>query len=140
MVFLIRSKLRTPFVRYLLAGGVSYVIEIGSILVLLRFLNFTDIASVAVSFWAGLLASFGLQKLLVFSSKTTKKRTLHQLLLYLCLVAFNYGFTLGMVALLSPAVHVTIARSAALLVTTIWNFIFYSKIIFRHENSTIPTR
>lgn len=87
--------------------------------------------AVAIGFWVGFFLAFIMQKLLAFRNTTAApKQVLRQSVLYILLVLFNYGFTLGFVALLSPLMGVYIARTVALAITTCWNFIIYKKLIF----------
>lgn len=123
--------LNNKLFRYITAGGLSYALELASILALVHIFKTSSLAAVAIAFWIGLLVSFVLQKIFTFSNKTPSSRTAKQLTMYLILVSLNYAFTLGLVAALDSILDVSISRTIALIVTTAWNFIIYSKIIFR---------
>lgn len=136
--------------RYLFVGGASYAIELG-VMYLLLFIGLSSVMSVGVAFWFGLLVAFFLQKAFTFKdSGTSKKRTTLQFALYGALVAFNYVFTLLLVAYSDtiggavfglvknlPIVgdiesfNLLFTRSLALGITIIWNFLLYRHVIFK---------
>lgn len=127
-------KSRLP--HYLLIGGVSYLIELSVLLFLAKVLLFTPALAVAYSFWVGLVASFFLQKYIAFKSKNGDKKTIgKQAVLYGALVLFNYVFTILLVGLLADLIGLVMARTLALLLTVSWNFLLYSKVIFKHTSS-----
>jgi putative flippase GtrA len=117
--------------RYLLAGGLSYAIELSCLLLIHRFLGVATVAATAIAFWIGLVASFVLQKLLAFQDyEKTKKLISRQLSVYLLLIGFNYLFTLGVVALFPPS-YIIFSRTLALVIVTTWNFAFYKRFVFK---------
>ena len=119
-------------VRYILIGGTSFVIEIGVLYLLIHYMTLPAVAAVAVSFWIGLIVSFVCQKYLAFQdNNTSKKRFLKQSVTYGLLIAINYFFTILFVSLCDDILGVYVARTAALIITTGWNYIIYAKIIFK---------
>jgi len=117
--------------RYLLAGGVSYFIEISALYAFVIFANTSTITATAISFWIGLIVSFLIQKTYTFKNRsTTKKETSRQIVLYCMLVAFNYVFTILFVYVLHEY-EVGVIRTIALIITTLWNFYIYKRFIFR---------
>lgn len=124
----LRSK---SLVRYIVAGGASYAIELSCLLAFHRFLGLSVEAATAIAFWAGLTTSFLLQKLFAFKDyRKTLKSISKQLGAYALLIAFNYVFTLAVVAIF-PSRLVVISRTLALIATTVWNYIIYKKFIFK---------
>lgn len=118
--------------RYIFTGGASYLIELSFLLFLTKVLHFTPAVGVACSFWVGLAISFLLQKHIAFQDKNNDKKSISkQVGLYGVLVAFNYAFTILFVSLLAKVLGLVIARTLALALTTIWNFLLYSKVIFK---------
>lgn len=127
----INIYLRKPFVRYLLVGGSAYVLEILIIFALTR-AGINSVIAVGVSFWAGLLYSFILQKFFAFRDKRTQhKVVLLQVLMVCALVAFNFVFTIVLTAVLQHILPAIITRTIAIGITTIWNFYLYKAHIFR---------
>lgn len=129
------KNINNTAMRYLLVGGGSYVIEIG-VLFSLKKLGLSNLASVAISFWIGLISSFLLQKFITFKSSSPSKKHLGmQIILYLSLVAFNYVFTLLLVGTIGKAINVLIIRTLAIICTTVWNYYFYKIHIFSDSKS-----
>lgn len=120
-----------PIVRYVVVGGISYLLELASIYIFVM-IGISAVGAIAISFWIGLIVSFLLQKLVAFSDKRRSPRAIaSQSLAYGILVLANYVFTIGVVYIGTALVGVYIARTIALVITTAWNYIIYSKIIFR---------
>jgi putative flippase GtrA/LmbE family N-acetylglucosaminyl deacetylase len=112
--------------RYVIVGATAYVIEIASLWVLRRVLELSDLRSVAISFWIGFVVAFGLQKLVTFRDyRATKNTVTKQIGAYSLLAAWNYGFTLLSVELLSGVLSVFVVRTLAVTMITSWNFIIY---------------
>ena len=122
---------RNKKVRYILAGSISYAIEIACLLVLAKDYYFDAAVSVGIAFWVGLFISFLMQKYLAFSNNSTAKKTAWQLYLYLWLVGFNYLFTISWVIFTELFLGLALARTVALVITTFWNYFLYERLIFR---------
>ena len=138
--------------RYILAGGLSYIIEL-AFMYLFLFFGLSSVASVGIAFWVGLSIAFFLQKAFAFKDTgTSKKKTALQMGQYGALVAVNYTFTLALVyyhdAIGGPVYtllenfplvnqiedfNLLFARTLALGITTVWNFVLYKYIIFRQK-------
>lgn len=131
---MIRRLLSHQLLRYILVGGTAFVIEIALIILMTAVLTISPVLSVAIAFWFGLSITFIMQKLLTFqNTEHTAKKVGFQATTYLLLVAINYGFTLFFVWLFEPLIGVVIARSIALVITTTWNYVLYSKVIFKKK-------
>lgn len=117
--------------RYLVIGISVYLFEL-LVIVVARQAGFGSVAAVGLSFWAGLVLSFGLQKIVTFGDRRLHHRVLiPQLAAFAALVMFNFGFTLALTKLLEDIVPATICRTVALGITTIWNFYLYKTRIFK---------
>lgn len=117
--------------RYIFIGGVSYAVELIVLLSLANLLLLSPELSVACSFWIGLIVSFLLQKYIAFGNSVSDKKTVgKQTTLYGLLVLFNYSFTIAFVGIFTDLLGLFVARTAALLLTTIWNYLAYKKLIF----------
>ena len=120
-----------PGARYVVVGGTTYALEIAVILIA-HHDGVGPILSVALSYGVGLLVSFTLQKLFTFGDRRTHhKVVLPQITAFSALVAFNFGFTLGVTQLLQHDMPLVVVRTLALGITTIWNFYLYKTRIFR---------
>lgn len=117
--------------RYVIVGGSVYLFEV-AVIAAGQSMGLSAVTAIAVSFWLGLVLSFGLQKLVTFGDKRLHRRiVLPQLLAFMLLVLFNFGFTFLMSKLLSGMLPAVIIRTLALGVTTCWNFYLYKTRIFK---------
>jgi putative flippase GtrA len=132
MHYILKRVIANTLFRYVLIGGVSFVIEIAVLYSMVHIFNLSSLIAVAVSFWVGLVISFILQKIIAFQDKDkSSKKLLRQSMIYISLVIINYFFTIVFVAILESTLGLLLARTVALIITTSWNFIIYSKIIFK---------
>jgi putative flippase GtrA len=133
----VRQLLKRRGVRYLLVGGGVYVLELAVIL-LAQHLGASAIVAVAAGFWVGLVVSFVLQKFIAFGDKRTHRRILlPQIAAVTVLVLFNFGFTLLVTKLFTPALPAVVSRTLALAITVTWNFYLYKTRIFKSEDDLI---
>lgn len=130
---------KQKLVRYLLVGGTAYGVEISCLYFFVHALNLSSLRAVAISFWIGFVVAFILQKLITFKNYDKQTTTItKQLIGYGLLVAWNYGFTLIMVKLLSRHGSIIMIRTFVILIVTSWNFIFY-QMIFKEQPKPIKT-
>ena len=128
-----RGLLQKPLFRYLFVGGLTYVVDMTVLIGLHSGLHTQRTVAAGASFWVGLVFSFVLQKFVAFQDyKKEVKVISRQAFWYSVLVAFNYGLTLLIVSWF-PDKALILSRTAAVAVTSIWNFFFYKYIIFRGE-------
>ena len=123
LVAIIRGMLQKRSVRYLIVGGAVYLLELW-IIVVAQQRGATPTEAVAISFTAGLIVSFFLQKIVTFGDKRMHhKVVLRQAIAVGLLVVWNLCFTVLLTRLLQSVVPPTVTRTIALLITTIWNFL-----------------
>lgn len=128
--------LESSVVRYVFAGGLAYAVELTVLIALHKVIGTSAELATAVAFWVGLSTSFILQKHLAFRDyERTLKSISKQIGRYALLVAFNYVFTLSVVAVF-PESLVLISRTLALILTTIWNYYIYNRFIFNASDRT----
>lgn len=133
----IKQLLARPGYRYLLVGGSVYVFELLVIVVMQR-LGSSAVWAVAVSFCLGTLVSFFLQKLVAFGDRRMHhKILLPQMIATALLILWNLGFSVLLTKLLQDFVPAVVTRTAALGVTTIWNFYLYKTRIFKNSEELI---
>ena len=111
--------------KYLVVGISVYLFELLVIFIALQ-MGSNSVFAVGLSFWLGLIVSFGLQKVITFGDKRTHHKILvPQIVAYSILVLFNFGFTLAFTAVLESYLPAAVLRTLALGITTIWNFYLY---------------
>jgi putative flippase GtrA len=119
--------------KYLCAGVTAFVVEFGSFLLLLH-LGLHTIAANSISFILGLLTSFTINRIWTFSGKTYAKRMHHQLARYVTLALINLLLTnLIVQGLIHFNVSPSAAKIAAMIVTSMWNFILLKVAVFKHH-------
>lgn len=127
----IHSLSRHQAIRYVFIGGVSYVAEVSVLLLLQSTTSYSPGALVGISFWVGLIISFSLQKYITFKNLDSSRKVVgKQAIYYGLLVAFNFIFTIVFVELSAQWIDVVTARTIALVITTIWNYLIYKRLIF----------
>ena len=121
--------------RYLFVGGTGVLFELVVIFVMVRVFSSSDSLAVTMSYWLGVLVSFLLQKFFAFKSRDVRAKTVtRQIIFFGLLLVFNYIFTLVFVQLTGEIINIYLARIIALVITTMWNFYVYKKIIFKNGN------
>lgn len=115
--------------KYIIIGGIAYLVEMGTLLLLKKGIGLSPIQAVAISFWVGFAAAFLLQKYLTFQDYN---KAIHliakQLFWYGLLTLWNYSFTLLVVKTFVGHTSVFVIRTAAILIITSWNFLIYSRL------------
>jgi putative flippase GtrA len=133
----LRAMLAKPGYRSLLIGGVVYIFEL-AVIVLAEVYGASPVWAVAISFCAGTIVSFLLQKLITFGDKRMHHRVLiPQIIAMTLLVLWNLGFSVLLTKILEAHVPAVVSRTLALGVTTIWNFYLYKTRIFKNSNEEL---
>jgi putative flippase GtrA len=131
------KNLSKPTRRYLVIGVSVYLFEL-LIIFVAQWFGASNLLAVGLSFWLGMLVSFGLQKLVTFQDRRLHHRVLiPQLIAFSVLVLANFGFTLLLAHLLSGILPPALSRTLALGITTIWNFYLYKTRIFKTDTPTV---
>lgn len=126
----IKNVLQRRSARYVLVGGMVYVLEL-IIIIIAQNMGASAVVAVALSFTIGLIVSFFLQKLFSFGDRRMHHKIIvPQAIAVGLLVVWNFCFTLGMTRLLEDLLSPTITRTIALAITTIWNYYLYKTRIF----------
>lgn len=137
MIARLISLLKRPLYRYVIVGGSVYLFEL-AVIAVVQWRGGSALVAVALSFWLGLLVSFGLQKLVTFGDKRMHHKVfIVQVTAFTALVLFNFVFTLLTTKLLSPWLPAALVRTLALGTTTIWNYYLYRTRIFRVDDKTL---
>lgn len=137
MIQKLLNSLSPAMKRYLIVGVSVYLLEL-VVIVVVEQLGGGPVLAVGMSFWIGLVVSFVLQKFVTFQDKRTHHKILiPQVVAAICLVLFNFGFTILVTKLLTDVVPAVISRTLALGVTTLWNFYLYKTRIFKNDESPV---
>lgn len=139
---MIKKLFNSSFVRYIIVGVGSLVVDYGLLLFGYHVLNLDLAVATTAGFIAGMLANFLLNKFWAFGDTGhTAKRSALQMTMYVGLVIFNLLFTnVFVIFLQNNNVGPEVSKIASTAMITLWNFIIYKKIIFKKRTlETEPT-
>ena len=129
--------IKTEKARFVIVGGINTAIDFG-VLFTLTFLGIDKIIANYISTTCGLIFSFFANKSFTFQTTTTSKK---QFVLFIIVTLTGLWVLQPLVIwlstmLLSPlipssAICLFIAKLAATAVSLTWNYLFYSRIVFK---------
>lgn len=126
-----QNLIQNSLFRYVFVGGMAYIIDIGVLILCYEVLHTPRGVAAGVSFWAGLLFSFGMQKFVAFQDFQKEVKAISkQVFWYAGLVAFNYFLTIVVVSYF-PGKDIILSRTLAVAITTLWNYLIFKNIIFK---------
>lgn len=130
-----RSPIKTKQIsRYLISGITAFAVEYGSFSIMLGLFNAPIFVINSLSFAFGLATSFSLNRLWTFTGGIYQKQTTHQAANYVTLALINLLLTNFIVEFLRHfSVDPKPAKLLAMVVTSIWNFLLFKRIIFAHK-------
>lgn len=125
---LARSLWQSSLVRYLIAGGLSFLVDFGILALLHEVLNWQTWIATAVAFVVSFAFTYSIQRFFAFGGETPHGVALVK---YTLLVVFNLIATTVIVTLIGQSV-VTWAggKVIATVITTIWNYFAYRYWVF----------
>lgn len=126
---------RHHFVRYLIVGGTTFVIDFGTLAILHGKFGFGIAASTSVAYWLSVTYNFILNRYWTFD--VWEKQSLqHHITAYLLLLIINYLFAVTFVSFASDHINYLYAKAIAVIIQMIWTYPVYKKYIFvsRTEN------
>ena len=123
------KKLR-QFIRYLLVGGFSFLLEYSLFFILLKVFAIHYLIANSIVYSSASLINFLLNRAWTFKSNG---KINHQLFLYFSLVGFNFFASNGLLYILTGLllIHPLISKIVAMCMIVSWNFILYKKVIYK---------
>jgi putative flippase GtrA len=110
-------------------GGSTFAIDLFLLLILHDHLGVGVALATTISYWIAIVYNFILNRYWTFS--LSEKSNLHKHLgAYLCLLAFNYLFTVIFVSLVSNYTQVGVAKVLAVAIQITWTYKIYKDFIF----------
>jgi putative flippase GtrA len=132
------------FIRYLLIGGTTFVIE--NFLLLAFKAKLGLVVATSIGYWVSILYNFTMNRWWSFSA-TEKNSLRRHALTYGALLAFNYLFLTIFVKLVSRAMYfggnhtfnIEVANVLAVLIQVSWTYVIYKNYIFakKEQSDTI---
>ncbi len=133
----INLLMNLSFLKYVITGGLAFVSEYSSFLLLFKVLQLHLYLAASVSFIVGLIISFVLNRMWSFRSEEFTRSQRQQAGLYLSLAAINLGLTnLFIFAAVNLGILEEIAKVIAMALVVAWNFLIFKFVIFKNEDGT----
>ena len=124
-----KTLYRHHFIRYLLIGGTTFIIDFGLLFSLKTRAHTSLVVATSVGYWISILYNFTMNRWWSFSA--AEKNNLHRhALTYGALLAFNFLFTIIFVGLVSKVMYFGFAKVLAVLIQMSWTYLIYKNYIF----------
>jgi putative flippase GtrA len=120
---------RHHFVRYLLVGGTTFIIDFGLLVLLHGHFDLNLGASTSVAYWVSIIYNFTLNRYWTFDAREKESLARH-ISTYFILLVFNYLFTVTFVSILGEHFNYIIVKAVAVAIQMIWTYPIYKKLIF----------
>ena len=120
---------RHHFVRYLLVGGTTFIIDFGILFTLHGKLGFGIAGATSVAYWVSIVYNFVLNRYWTFDAREKESLQRH-ITTYFILLVLNYFFAVIFVSFASDHINYIAAKAIAVLIQMIWTYPVYKKIIF----------
>ncbi len=117
------------FVRYLLVGGTTFLIDFSILYAFHSKLRFSISVSTSISYWVSIIYNFVLNRYWTFDSREKESIKRH-LTIYFCLLLINYAFTVIFVSYMSHFINYIAAKAISVLIQMLWTYPVYKKVIF----------
>lgn len=125
-------------IRYLIAGGLSFIVDFGLLTLLKVVFDWQLWAATVVAFLTSFVFNYLVQRMFSFGSKAPHGAALVK---YALLVAFNTLATVGIVALVNEtAAGWATGKVASTLATTVWNYFAYRYWVFASQTRNTDPR
>src|SRR3569623_1255397 len=120
---------RHHFVRYLLVGGTTFIIDFGILFLLHSKANIGIAIATSISYWVSIVYNFILNRYWTFDAREKESLRRH-ITSYMTLLVLNYIFAVIFVTVASHTINYILAKAIAVLVQMIWTYPVYKKVIF----------
>lgn len=122
-----RRLSRHPLVRYVLIGGLCFVIDAGLLWFCTSVLGWEVWLGATVGYWTGLLVNFTLNRT---TMSQQSGRLLRQTSRYAALLAANYLITLLVLHVTAAWWPAVVAKTVIVAASTCWNYVLYRTWVF----------
>lgn len=120
---------RHHFVRYLLVGGTTFILDFGILFVLHGILKLNLAASTSVAYWVSIAYNFVLNRYWTFNAREKDSLARH-ISTYFALLLVNYLFTVAFVTYAGQHINYVIAKAIAVAFQMTWTYPVYKRYIF----------
>lgn len=111
------------FARYLVAGGLAFVVDFGSLYLLTEYAGFHYLVSAAIAFIFGLLTNYLLSRLWVFDRRTMDSAAM-EVIVFAAIGVVGLGLNEAIIWAVSEKLHLhyMLAKAVSSAVVLVWNF------------------
>lgn len=120
---------RHHFVRYIIVGGTTFLIDFGLLFLLHGQLELNLAASTSVAYWVSILYNFVLNRYWTFDAGERKSLARH-VTTYFILLIINYLFAVIFVTFVGIIINYIIAKAIAVVIQMSWTYPIYKRYIF----------
>jgi putative flippase GtrA len=117
------------FVRYLLVGGSTFVLDFAILYILHGVFDLNLAGSTSVAYWVSISYNFLLNRYWTFDAREKESLTRH-ITAYFILLIFNYLFTVTFVSIVGEHINFVLAKAIAVAIQMVWTYKVYKKYIF----------
>ena len=129
-----RSVASLAFFGYLVAGGLSLLLDIATLFLLHSVLHLPLVVAVSIAYLVGLFSNYAINRSWVFSGDHSHGRSMSR---YGLLVVFNYAATVVIVSgLTALGASYIVGKLIAVSGTVVWNFLAYKHWVFSPKAPT----
>ncbi|WP_377325131.1 GtrA family protein [Pimelobacter simplex] len=133
-----RRPVAGAFARFLVTGGISYLVDVGTLVALHSGLDWPLGLATTGAFAVAFVVTFTLNRIWVFQAG--QEAAAGQVVRYLVLVGVNYVATLVIVlGLAHVGVPVVVAKTVAVVAIALSNFFLYRAFVFRTTGPAVDT-
>jgi putative flippase GtrA len=122
------------FVRYLLVGGTTFVLDFGILVLLHGAMNIGIAAATSVAYWVSIIYNFTLNRYWTFDSREKDSLQRH-ITTYFFLLVINYFFVVIFVSYASDHINYIEAKAIAVIIQMIWTYPVYKHYIFTKNHT-----
>jgi putative flippase GtrA len=120
---------RHHFVRYLVVGGSTFILDFAILYTLHGVLNLNLAGSTSVAYWISIMYNFVLNRYWTFDSREKESLKRH-ITIYFGLLVANYLFTVTFVSIVGEHINYVYAKALAVIIQMTWTYYVYKKFIF----------
>ncbi len=134
MIGFIRRTASTSLFKYLLIGGLSFLLDLGLLTFAFQVLKWPLWVATGAGFWGSFFFNYFLQKHFSFNSKSSP---FGAVIRYSALLAVNTVATMGIVEFFQfVGAGFVAGKVVSTALTTAWNYLIYKHWIFPHGKSS----
>jgi putative flippase GtrA len=124
------------FIRYLVVGGTTFIIDFGILYLLHGELKVNIAIATSISYWISIIYNFILNRYWTFDVREKESLKKH-ISTYFVLLVVNYIFAVIFVSIMSHYINYIIAKAIAVGIQMIWTYPIYKKLIFVRQTKVV---